>query len=107
MEKLYTVNKIKTWSWLWLRSSASHSKIQAQAKENWDNTKLARYDLNQIPCEFTVKVTNRFKGLDLVNTAPEELWTKVCNVVQQMANKIITKKRKAKRQSGYLKRLYK
>ena len=41
----------------------------------------ARYDLNRIPYEFTVEVTNRFQGLDLVNSVPEELWAKVCDTV--------------------------
>ena len=63
----------------------------------WKTTRPARCNLNQTPFEYAVEVKNRFKGLDLVNTAPEELWTKVCNVVQQMANKIITKKKKSKK----------
>ena len=61
------------------------------------NIRTARYDLNQIPYEFTVEVKNKFKGLDLVNTAPEELQAKVCNIVQQAVNKIITKKKKSKK----------
>ena len=65
------------------------------------------YDLNQIPHEFTVEVINRFKGLDLDNSVSEELWTEVCNIVQEAANKTISKKRKARGQSGYLSRLYK
>ena len=47
----------------------------------------ARYDLNQIPYEFAVEVTNRFKGLDLVTIVPEELQTEVRNIVQEVANK--------------------
>ena len=50
---------------------------------------------------------NSFKGLDLVNSVPKELWTKVCNIVQKVANKTIPKKKKHKSQSGYLRRLYK
>ena len=45
-------------------------------------TRPFRYDLNQIPNNYTVKVTNRFKGLDLTDRVPEELWMKVCDVVQ-------------------------
>ena len=70
----------------------------------------ARYDLNQIPYEFAVEVTNRFKGLDLINCVPEELWTEVCNILQEVANKTTRKgkkKKKARRQTGYLRRLYK
>ena len=67
-------------------------------------TRLVRYNLNQIPYEYTVKVRNRFKGLNLVNRVPEELWTEVCNTVQEAANKTVPKK-KARRQSGCLRRL--
>ena len=58
---------------------------------------LARYDLNQILYEFTVEVTNRFKGLDLVNSVPEELWTEVHNIVWEVVNKTTTKKNKSKK----------
>ena len=40
-----------------------------------------RYDINQIPYNYTVEVTNKFKGLDVIDRVPEELWTKVCNIV--------------------------
>ena len=50
---------------------------------------------------------NRFKGLDLVDRAPEDRWTEVRNIEQEAANKTIPKERKARRQSGYLRRLYK
>ena len=59
-------------------------------------TKPARYNLNQIPYEYAVEVTNRFKELDLVNKAPEELLTEVCNIVQEVVNKAIPKKIKSK-----------
>ena len=42
-----------------------------------------RYDLNQVPYDYTVEVTNRFKGLDLVDRLPEELWTDVCSIVRK------------------------
>ena len=66
-----------------------------------------RYDLNQIPSEYIVEETNRFKGLDLVNRVPEELWTEVHDTVQQAANKTISKKKKSKKANGCLRRLYK
>ena len=59
-------------------------------------TRPARYDLNQIPYEYAVQVMNRFKGLDLVNSEPEELWTEVHNIVQEAGNKPIPKKNKSK-----------
>ena len=65
-----------------------------------------RYDLNQIPYDFIVQVTKRFKRLDLVDRVPEELWTEVCNTVQESVTKIIPKKN-ARRQSDWLRRLYK
>ena len=46
-------------------------------------TRPFRYDLNKIPYDFTVEMTTRFKGLDLIDRVPEELWTKVCNIVQE------------------------
>ena len=55
-----------------------------------------RYDLNQIPYDFTVEVRNRFKGLDLIDRVPEELWTEVCDTVQEAGIKIILKKKKHK-----------
>ena len=69
-------------------------------------TRSFRYDLNQIPYDYTVEVTNRFKGLDLVDRVPEELWMEVCNIVQEMVTKTISKKKNARRQSGCQKRLY-
>ena len=59
-------------------------------------TKPFRYDLNQIPCDYTVEVTNRLKGLDLVDKVPEELWMEVCNIVQEAVIKTRPKKKKCK-----------
>ena len=55
------------------------------------------FDLNQIPYEYTVEKTNRFKGLDLINRVSEELWTEVHNIVQKVVTKIIPKKKKCKK----------
>ena len=60
-------------------------------------TRPFRYDLNQIPYDYTVEVTNRFKGLDLVDKVPEELWTEICSTVQEAVTKIIPKKKKCKK----------
>ena len=60
-------------------------------------TRPARYDLNQIPYEYAVEVTNRLKVLDVVNTVPGELWTEVHNIIQEAANKTILKKKKSKK----------
>ena len=56
-----------------------------------------RYDLNQIPYNYTVEVTNKFKGLDLIDRGPEELWTEACNIVQEAVIKTITKKKKCRK----------
>ena len=57
-------------------------------------TRPFRYDLNQIPYHYTVEVTNRFKGLDIVDRVPEELWTEVCNTAQEVVTKTTPKKKK-------------
>ena len=56
-------------------------------------TRLFRYDLNQIPYDYTVEVRNRFKGLDLIDRVPDELWTEVCDFVQEAGIKTITKEK--------------
>ena len=59
-------------------------------------TRPFRYDLNQIPYDYTVGVTNRFKGLHLIDRVPEELWMEVCDIVQETGIKTIPKKKKCK-----------
>ena len=59
-------------------------------------TRTFRYDLNQIPYDYTVKVRNRFKGLDLIDRVPDELWTEVCDVVQETGIKTIPMEKKCK-----------
>ena len=62
-----------------------------------NTTRLFRYDLNHIAYDYTVKVTNRFKGLDLTDRVPEELWMEVPNVVQEAVIKTIPTKEKCKK----------
>ena len=62
-----------------------------------NTTRLFRYDVNQIPYDYTVEVTNRFKGLDLVERVPEELQMEVHNILQEAVIKIIPKKKKCER----------
>ena len=59
-------------------------------------TRPFRYDLDQIPYDYTVEVTNRFKGLDLIDRVPEELWTEIHDIVEEAVIKIIPKKKKCK-----------
>ena len=60
-------------------------------------TRPFRCDLNQIPYDYTVEVTNRFKRLALIDRVPEELWTEVTDIVQEAVIKIIPKKKKCKK----------
>ena len=60
-------------------------------------TRPFRYDLNQIPYDFTVEMTNRFKGLDLIDRVPEELWMEVPDTIQETGIKTIPKKKKCKK----------
>ena len=60
-------------------------------------TRPFRYDLNQIPYDYTAEVTNRFKGLDLIGRVPEELWMEVHDIVQEAVIKTIPKKKKCKK----------
>ena len=61
-------------------------------KKVGNTTRPFRYDLNQIPYDYTVKVTKRFKGLNLIDRVPEELWTEVHDIVQETGIKAIPKK---------------
>ena len=60
-------------------------------------TRPFRYDLNQIPYDYRVEVRNRFKGLDLIDRVPEELWMEVLNTVQEAVAKTIPKQKKCKK----------
>ena len=61
------------------------------------SSKAFRYDLNQIPYNYTVEVRNRFKGLDMIDRVPDELWTEVHDIVQEEVIKTIPKKEKCKK----------
>ena len=78
LEKLYTVSKNKTRS-----CDSDHEllmvKFRLKLKKVGKTTRPFRYDLNKTPSNYTVEVTNRFKGLDLIDRVPEELWTEVAH----------------------------
>ena len=76
-------------------------------KEVGKTTRPFRYDLNKIPYDYTVEVTKRFKGLDLKDRVPEELWKDIHDVAQEVVIKTIPKKRNTKRKNDCLKRPYK
>ena len=73
------------------------AKFRLKLKKVEKTTTPFRYDLNQIPYDYTVKVRNRFKGLDLTDRVPDELWMEVCDIVQETGIKIIPKKKKCKK----------
>ena len=72
------------------------AKFRSKLKNVGKNTRPFRYDLNQIPYNYIVEERIRFKGLDLINRLPEELWTEVHDIVQETAIKTIPKKKKCK-----------
>ena len=82
-------------------------KFRLKLKKVGKTTRPFRYDLNQIPYDYTVEVRNRFKGLDLIDRVPEELWPEVCDIIQEQGSRPHPRKRNVKRQSGCLRRPYK
>ena len=86
MKKLYTVSK----------KQDLIAKFKLKLKKVGKTTRPFRYDLNQIPYNYTVEVTNRFKGLELLERMPEELWTEVHDIVQEAVIKTTPKKKKCK-----------
>ena len=73
-------------------------------KKVWKTTRPFRYDLNQVPCNYIVQVRNRFKGLDLIDRVPENLWTEIHDIVQEAGIRPSPRKRNAKRQNNCLRR---
>ena len=97
MEKLYTVSKTR----LGVGCGSDHelliAKFRLKLKKVGKTTRPFRYDLNQTPYDYTVEVTNRFKGFDLIDRVPEELWIEVHDIVQEAVIKTISKKKKCKK----------
>ena len=80
------------------------AKFRLKLKKVGKTTRAFRYDLNQIPYDYTVEVRNRFKGLDLIHRVPDELWNEVHDTVQEAVIKTIPKKRNSKKQNCCLRR---
>ena len=72
-------------------------KFRLKWKKVGETTRPFRYDINQIPYDYTVEVTNRFQGLDLIDTVPEELWMEVHGIIQESGIRTIPKKKKCKK----------
>ena len=66
-------------------------------KKLGETTRTFRYDLNQIPYDYTVEMRNRFKGLDMIDSVPDELWTEVCDIVQETGIKTIPMEKKCEK----------
>ena len=82
MEKLYIQSaKIKPGADCGSDHQLLIAKFRLKLKKVGKTTRPLRYDLNQIPYDYTVEVTNRFKGLDLIDRVPEKLWIGVCHIV--------------------------
>ena len=73
------------------------AKFRLKLKKVGKTTRPYRYDLNQTPYDYTVEVRNRFKGLDLIDRVPEELWMEVRDIVQEAVIKTISKKKKCRK----------
>ena len=83
------------------------ARFRLKLKKVEKTTRPFRYDLNQIPYDYTVEVRNRFKGLDLTDRVPGELWNEVCDIVQETGIKTIAKQIKCKKENVSLRRPYK
>ena len=81
--------------------------LRLKMKKVGKTTRPFRYDLNKIPYDYTVELRNRFKGLDLIDRVPDELWTEVHDIVQGQGSRPSPWKRNAKKQNGCLERPYK
>ena len=96
MEKLYTVTKTRPGADCGSDHELLIAKFRLKLKKVGKITPF-KYDLNQIPYDYTVEVRNKFKTLYLIDRVPDELWMEVHNIVQEKGSKIIPKKNKCKK----------
>ena len=96
-EVLYSQQKTRPGADCGLDDELLIAKFRLKLKKVGKTTRPFRYDLNQIPYDYPVEVTNRFMGLDLIHRVPDELWTKVHHIVQETGIKTIPKKKKCKK----------
>ena len=73
------------------------AKFRLKLKKLWKTTRPFRYDINQIPCDYTVEVRNRIKGLDVIERVPDELWNEVHDIVQDTGINTIPMEKKYKK----------
>ena len=97
MEKLYTASKTRPGADYGSDHELLIGKFRLILKKVGNTTRPFRYDLNQIPYDYTVEVRNRFKGLDLIYRVPDELWNEVCDIVQETGIKTIPMEKQCKK----------
>ena len=108
MEKLYTVSKSRPGADCGSDHELLITIFILKFKKVAKTARPFRYDINQMPYDYTVEVRNRFKGLDLIDSVPDELWNEVHDIVQETGIKTIPMEKKCKEnQNGYLARPYK
>ena len=101
MEKLYTSAKTRPGADCGSDHELLIAKFRLKLNRVGITTRPFRYDLNQIPYDYTVEMRYRFKGLDLIDRVPDELWTEVHDTVQETGSKTIPKKKKCKKAKGF------
>ena len=97
MEKLYTVSKRRPGTDCGSDHELLIVKLRLKLKKVGKTTRPFSYDLNQVPNDYTVEVRNRFKGLDMIDSMPDELWAEVHDIVQETGIKIIPMEKKCKK----------
>ena len=102
MEKLYTVNKTRPGADCASDHELLITKFRLKLKKIGKTARPFRYDLNQILYDYTVEVRNRFKGLDLIDIVPDELWNEVPDIVQETGIKTIPIEKKCKKKAKWL-----
>ena len=96
MEKLYTSAKTRPGADCGLDHELLIAKFRLKLKKVGKTTRPFRYEINQIPYDYTVEVRNRFKGLDLIDRVPDELWMEVRDIVQETGIKTMPMEKKCK-----------
>ena len=107
MEKISTISKKRPGADCGSDHELLIAKFRLKLKKVGKHSRPFRYDLNQITYDYTVKVRNRFKGLDLIVRVPDELWNEVRDTVRSQRSRPSPWKRNAKKQNGWLGRPYK
>ena len=97
MEKLYTISKTRPGADCGSDHELLTAKFRLKLKKVGKTNIPFKYDLNQIPYDYTVEERNRFQGLDLIDRVPEELWMEVHDIVQEAVIKTMPKKKKCKK----------